>query len=433
MAIIYTYPALSNPQGNELIVVSDVNNRNSTRLITIASIAALLPSGGGCSTAITGIIDAVDNPLYEATLCNDVRFVSTDGSVSFAATAGNDGVDFSVAGSTLSCATPTQLGGIKISAQYATEDIPAPITSNFTVHPIETTTNGSVDDECTAVVRIPVVNVDCATRTTNGTIKVGTGLANNITIADSGEYYAVQVDSECLASVRVPASSSGCSDVFKTIKNSTGTFTFDASGCDDILTFGSTQGTVEITSTVNGTINLNAIGAEAQVLNGFSPLDIYSGTTLITSNLTIAQQTISDVNLTGVNTVDFVALNDNANRTIQCHLWEGKMNDSGSATFLGSGSLTGVSKGINTITLSTFNLSAGTPIVIYFTADKLGDGNVDTIQLLVGEGLSGADFLCQSSNAYTTTPSNDLTTALTPLSEADEMAGKRVACHFYKS
>ena len=73
MAIIYTYPKLTSPQGNELIVVSDVNNRNSTRLITIASIAALVPSGGGCGTAITGIIDLNDDPLYEATLCNDVR------------------------------------------------------------------------------------------------------------------------------------------------------------------------------------------------------------------------------------------------------------------------------------------------------------------------------------------------------------------------
>jgi len=45
MAIIYTYPKLTNPQGNELIVVSDVNNKNSTRLITIQSIADLVPGG----------------------------------------------------------------------------------------------------------------------------------------------------------------------------------------------------------------------------------------------------------------------------------------------------------------------------------------------------------------------------------------------------
>ena len=46
MAIIYTYPKLNNPQGNELLVVSDVNNKNATRLVTIQSIASLVPSGG---------------------------------------------------------------------------------------------------------------------------------------------------------------------------------------------------------------------------------------------------------------------------------------------------------------------------------------------------------------------------------------------------
>ena len=50
MAIIYTYPRLTNPQGNELIVVSDVNNKNATRLITLASIASLVPVGSGCAT-----------------------------------------------------------------------------------------------------------------------------------------------------------------------------------------------------------------------------------------------------------------------------------------------------------------------------------------------------------------------------------------------
>jgi hypothetical protein len=58
MAIIYTYPPLTNPQGNELIVVSDVNNKNATRLITIADIASLVPGGGGggCATAISAIV-----------------------------------------------------------------------------------------------------------------------------------------------------------------------------------------------------------------------------------------------------------------------------------------------------------------------------------------------------------------------------------------
>jgi len=50
MAIIYTYPKVTVPQGNELIVVSDVNNKNATRLITIADIASLIPNSAGCSS-----------------------------------------------------------------------------------------------------------------------------------------------------------------------------------------------------------------------------------------------------------------------------------------------------------------------------------------------------------------------------------------------
>ena len=92
MAIIYTYPKLTNPQGNELIVVSDVNNKNSTRLITIQSIADLVPGGGGggCVDAITGIQTPVGT--YNANLCTTTSFTSSGGSVSISNT--TDGVNF---------------------------------------------------------------------------------------------------------------------------------------------------------------------------------------------------------------------------------------------------------------------------------------------------------------------------------------------------
>ncbi len=97
MAIIYTYPPLTNPQGNELIVVSDVNNKNATRLITIADIASLVPGGGGggCDRAIVGFVDQAGQDLFQSTLCNDVEFSSASGNIVFAATA--NGIDFGLA------------------------------------------------------------------------------------------------------------------------------------------------------------------------------------------------------------------------------------------------------------------------------------------------------------------------------------------------
>jgi len=47
MAIIYTYPRLNNPDGTELVVVSETKNQNATRLIALSDIAALVPSSAG--------------------------------------------------------------------------------------------------------------------------------------------------------------------------------------------------------------------------------------------------------------------------------------------------------------------------------------------------------------------------------------------------
>ena len=54
MAIIYTYPPVTNPDGTELVVVSDTKNQNATRLMSIGQIAGLVPSSaGGTVTSVT--------------------------------------------------------------------------------------------------------------------------------------------------------------------------------------------------------------------------------------------------------------------------------------------------------------------------------------------------------------------------------------------
>jgi hypothetical protein len=262
MAIIYTYPKLLNPQGNELIVVSDVNNRNSTRLITLASIAGLIPGTSGCSSAITGINDAGGGVIYSSILCADMVMTSTDGTVSITPFGPGLGVDLSASLAGVNCATNNIIGGVKISST-TTDPVPAPITSNYDLYPVETTTDGEFD--CTAVVRIPtnasgcndvfskiVVSpsgdevvasgcsdypvfvgdegidvsvpipaspfiqwtLECATSTTKGGLMVSATSAPSIaSVADSGDYLPVQLypgasGNDCFACVRVPSEGS---------------------------------------------------------------------------------------------------------------------------------------------------------------------------------------------------------------------------------
>jgi len=81
MAIIYTYPRLNNPTGEELIVVSDVNNQNATRLITIADLCSCCGGGGsGCSDVFKTI--KAGGIISTAVGCNDeLEFTSSGGTV----------------------------------------------------------------------------------------------------------------------------------------------------------------------------------------------------------------------------------------------------------------------------------------------------------------------------------------------------------------
>ncbi len=263
MAIIYTYPKLTNPQGNELIVVSDVNNRNATRLITIASIASLIPSGGGCATAITGIVDSVGNPLYTPPACSDMELVSTDGTVAIASTGTgidlsasaasgceaalttintsggpvivtecDSAIEFSVlpesslgvvgVGNTiefsLGCPTESERGGIKASSVALPEPPEPSETGDY--YPVQIT-GGS---DCIGVVRIPSGGdpyvLPCATNNTLGGVKALENTTETVmpSVPDEGTYYSIEVvkaegaasQDECRAIVKIPSTSVDC-------------------------------------------------------------------------------------------------------------------------------------------------------------------------------------------------------------------------------
>lgn len=255
MPIIYTYPKLLNPIGNELIVITDVNDKKFTKQITIGQIAGLLPGGDGCGTAITEIIDNLGASLYTAPACSPMEIVSTDGTVSITSTGSGINlsasaasgceaaltdiltpggpvtvtqcggtIEFSVppesnlgivgAGNTiefsLGCPTESERGGIKATSV----ELPSPPNPSETgeYYPVQIT-GGS---DCVGVVRVPSTEpyvLTCAEPTVLGGVKVlnNTELSAPPTVADTGTYYpietltatATQAD-ECRAVVRVP-------------------------------------------------------------------------------------------------------------------------------------------------------------------------------------------------------------------------------------
>lgn len=212
MAIIYTYPKLQAPQGNELIVVTDVNNKNATRLITVASIAALVPGGGGggCSTAITGIQTDAGN--YAAPLCNEVTF--TGSGITISADQATSTVTFTADPPTLACATSDKSGVVKVNETKISVEDEIVLSTTGTHYALQ------VNDDCIAGVRIPEASgytLPCSTATVLGGTKnlQNTSVSIPPQIAQEGTYYPVEVMIEpdttadsCRAIVKVPSSGS---------------------------------------------------------------------------------------------------------------------------------------------------------------------------------------------------------------------------------
>ena len=82
MAIIYTYPRVNNPDGTELIVVSETKNKNSTRLITLAGICEFCDESTGCDHSFKYIQTKSLTPA-EAIGCDQtLELTSSDATVS---------------------------------------------------------------------------------------------------------------------------------------------------------------------------------------------------------------------------------------------------------------------------------------------------------------------------------------------------------------
>ena len=96
MAIIYTYPRLTNPDGTELIVVSETKNQNATRLLSVADICAFCDESTGCDHSFKYIQTSSLTPA-EAVGCDQtLELTSSDATVTIT-NVGNT-IDFKTAG-----------------------------------------------------------------------------------------------------------------------------------------------------------------------------------------------------------------------------------------------------------------------------------------------------------------------------------------------
>jgi len=103
MAIIYTYPPVTDPDGTELIVVSETKNKNSTRLITLAGICEFCDESTGCDHSFKYIQTSSLTPA-EAVGCDQtLELTSSDATVTIT-NVGNT-IDFVSAGGGGGCPT----------------------------------------------------------------------------------------------------------------------------------------------------------------------------------------------------------------------------------------------------------------------------------------------------------------------------------------
>ena len=412
MAIIYTYPKLTNPQGNELIVVSDVNNRNATRLITIASIASLIPSGGGCANAIAGIVDGVGNPLYTPPACSDMELISSDTSVTITST--GTGIDLAVNPAvSINCATKDELGGIL--AEPVEQEIPEPAESG-SYYPVQIVSEG-----CTAVVRVPdpsAAGCEDVIKTltpSSGEAITASGCDTNVTLS-----VAADTNMTITGAGTTLTWSLGCA----TEEKRGGIF---ASTVEEITPTTSETGTyyrVQVNDLCEGMVRVPDGGGSGGGQRGFSPLEIYSGETEVADGRVLIQA-VCDTDMT-IDAVDYFVTSGTDAPVIG--IYNGTLSPlTGTLLYSGQNAVQSNTGRINTHNFTTpLSLIAGQKIVIYISFQE------DT--LLLGKILSSFtndNHMAIGDSTYNNAPETSLSDEADAVG-IEESDNRRVCLHFYE-
>ena len=255
MAIIYTYPRLTNPNGSEVVTVSDTNNNNATRSVALSSIAALVPSTAGGTVTSVGF-DPTATGLTETSGTNPINTFGTfvlDGTLY--ANHGGTGQAAYAAGDILYYDTlgPQQLDILNIGA----------------IGEVLTVSAGG----------LPVWNATTAAPVTSVTgIAPGTQAGTNpITVAPLSGLGAVTIQSLAYAgdtrAGHVPGTSGGSSSVFLDGAGGWGTPTLLAMTTATLgsgklrYTYGATPVAEIQSTTANRTYGVTANGSDQLVVN----------------------------------------------------------------------------------------------------------------------------------------------------------------------
>ena len=293
MAIIYTYPIKTNPVIQDLVVITDSENKNFTKQTSLQAILELIDCSklesdcGFCTTSISNVT-LPGGTIISASDCGDgIEFTSSGGTVAISSPGGNvinleavgggggggctaayntiNGTSGSISTAncgtpavftvdsntnmtiqedtgtlkwTLGCATTTERGGIIVGAVNNPASLESATTDANRSYPVQ------VNEFCTAFVNVPWIeggagvtyDLGTAADAGNGIVNLtgSDGSVDTVTFTGAG---TVSVSSDPAGNVTITgAGGGGCSDVWKTITDPSANV-LTASGCDDNIDF----------------------------------------------------------------------------------------------------------------------------------------------------------------------------------------------------